>query len=89
MDTQFKKGVLELLVLLFTTKCDRYGYEVVEEVSKVVNINEGAIYPNYDFYKIILNDVKNKKFYNYDDFRSIKLEVIANEKTLNKLNIEG
>ena len=70
MDTQFKKGVLELLVLLFTTKCDRYGYEFVEEVSKVVNI-------------------KNKKLYNYDDFRSIKLEVIANENTLNKLNIEG
>ena len=46
MDTQFKKGVLELLVLLFTTKCDRYGYELVEEVSKVVNINEGAIYTN-------------------------------------------
>ena len=37
----------------------------------------------------MLNDVKNKKFYNYDDFRSIKLEDIANEKTLNKLNIEG
>ena len=88
MDTQFKKGVLELLVLLFTTKYDRYGYKLVKEVSKVVNINEGAIYPN-DFYKIILNDVKNKKFYNYDDFRSIKLEVIANGKTLNKLNIEG
>lgn len=45
MDTQFKKGVLELLVLLFTTKCDRYGYELVEEVSKVVNVNEGTIYP--------------------------------------------
>ncbi len=89
MDTQFKTSVLKLLVLLFTTKCDRYGYEHIEEVSKVVNINEGTIYPNYDFYKIILNDVKNKKFYNYDDFRSIKLEVIANGKTLNKLNIEG
>ena len=45
MDTQFKKGVLELLVLLFTTKCDRYGHELVEEVSKVVNVNEGTIYP--------------------------------------------
>ena len=46
-----------------------------------VNINEETIYPNYAFYKIILNDVKNNKFYNYDDFRSIKLEVIANGKT--------
>lgn len=45
MDTQFKKGVLELLVLLFASKKDRYGYELVEEISKVVNINEGTIYP--------------------------------------------
>lgn len=45
MDTQFKKGVLELLVLLFTSKSDKYGYELVLEVSKVVNVNEGTIYP--------------------------------------------
>ena len=45
MDTQFKKGVLELLVLLFESKKDRYGYELVEEISKVVNVNEGTIYP--------------------------------------------
>lgn len=64
----------------FITYCDNY-YEN--------NLYCGTRYPNYDFYKIILNDVKNKKFYNYDAFRSIKLEVIANEKTLNKLNIEG
>lgn len=64
----------------FETYCNNY-YEN--------NLYCGTRYPNYDFYKIILNDVKNKKFYNYDAFRSIKLEVIANEKTLNKLNIEG
>ena len=45
MDTQFKKGVLELLVLIFASKKDRYGYELVEEISKVVNVNEGTIYP--------------------------------------------
>ena len=45
MNTQFKKGVLELLVLLFASKKDRYGYELVEEISKVVNVNEGTIYP--------------------------------------------
>ena len=45
MDTQFKKGVLELLVLLFASKKDRYGYELIEEISKVVNVNEGTIYP--------------------------------------------
>ena len=45
MDTQFKKVVLELLVLIFASKKDRYGYELVEEISKVVNVNEGTIYP--------------------------------------------
>lgn len=45
MDTQFKKGVLELLILLILSKKDKYGYELVEEVSTVVNVNEGTIYP--------------------------------------------
>ena len=34
-----------MLVLLFASKKDRYGYELVEEISKVVNVNEGTIYP--------------------------------------------
>ncbi len=45
MNTQFKKGVLELLVLLSVAKKDMYGYELVQEVSKVTDINEGTIYP--------------------------------------------
>lgn len=45
MDTQFKKGVLELLVLLIVETGDKYGYELVEEVSSIVNVNEGTIYP--------------------------------------------
>ena len=45
INTQFKKGVLELLVLLIVEKKDKYGYELVEEVSKIVDVNEGTIYP--------------------------------------------
>ena len=45
INTQFKKGVLELLVLLIVFKKDMYGYELVEAVSKVVDVNEGTIYP--------------------------------------------
>ena len=44
-NTQFKKGVLELIVLYTVSKKDRYGYELVEEVSRVVDVNEGTIYP--------------------------------------------
>lgn len=45
MNSQFKKGVLELIVLVSVNKKDMYGYELVNEVSKVVNVNEGTIYP--------------------------------------------
>lgn len=45
MDTQMKKGVLELIVLLSLNHKDRYGYELILEVSKVVNVNDGTIYP--------------------------------------------
>ncbi len=45
MNAQFKKGVLELIVLKSVIHKDMYGYELVEEVSKVVDVNEGTIYP--------------------------------------------
>jgi len=34
-----------LLVLSIVSKQDRYGYELVEEVSHIVDVNEGTIYP--------------------------------------------
>lgn len=45
MNSQFKKGVLELIVLVSISKRDMYGYELVLEVSKVVDVNEGTMYP--------------------------------------------
>ena len=45
MNAQFKKGVLELIVLESVCQKDMYGYELVEEVSQVIDVNEGTIYP--------------------------------------------
>lgn len=45
MIIQLKKGILELLVLSLLQKEDRYGYELVEEISKFIDISEGTIYP--------------------------------------------
>lgn len=45
MNAQFKKGVLELLVLDTVRLQDRYGYELVEEISHAIDVNEGTIYP--------------------------------------------
>jgi len=45
MNIQFKKGVLELCVLALLTEKNRYGYDLVNEISKNIQISEGTIYP--------------------------------------------
>lgn len=45
MNIQFKKGVLELCALTLLAKKNRYGYELVNEISKNILISEGTIYP--------------------------------------------
>ncbi|SDX18040.1 transcriptional regulator, PadR family [Marininema mesophilum] len=45
MNVQFKKGVLTLCVLVLTLKKDRYGYELVDQISQKFLIAEGTIYP--------------------------------------------
>ena len=45
MNIQFKKGVLEICVLSVLARRDCYGYELVNEISKTIDIAEGTIYP--------------------------------------------
>jgi len=45
MNVQFKKGVLEICVLSVLAHKDCYGYELVNEISKRIDISEGTIYP--------------------------------------------
>ena len=45
MDTQFKKGVLELCVLNLLRIDDCYGYKIANEISKKIEVSEGTIYP--------------------------------------------
>ena len=72
MNAQFKKGVLELIVLVSVLKKDMYGYELVEEVSKVIDVNEGTIYPllkrltNEHYFETYLKESKEgppRKYY--------------------------
>ena len=45
MDTQLKKGVMDLCVLKILEKKDCYGYELVQKISKDIQISEGTLYP--------------------------------------------
>mgnify|MGYP001766411954 CR=1 FL=1 len=45
MNAQFKKGVLDMCVMALLGLRDRYGYELVHEISERFEISEGSIYP--------------------------------------------
>ena len=45
MNTQFKKGILEMCVLYVIKEKDMYGFEVIELLAKAINVNENTVYP--------------------------------------------
>ncbi|MDQ0060673.1 PadR family transcriptional regulator [Paenibacillus harenae] len=45
MNIQFKKGVLEICVLVLTTRGDRYGYELAVMISEKFELAVGSVYP--------------------------------------------
>ena len=45
MNTQFKKGALEICVLSQLADGDKYGYELTDNISKEMSIATGTLYP--------------------------------------------
>lgn len=45
MNSQLKRGTLELCVLSILCRSDCYGYELVNRISECMQITEGTIYP--------------------------------------------
>ncbi len=45
MNTQFRKGVIEMCILALIERTDMYGYEIVQSIAQYTEINEGTVYP--------------------------------------------
>lgn len=45
MNTQFKKGVLDMCVLAVLTGGDSYGYDLAESLSSKIQLADGTVYP--------------------------------------------
>lgn len=45
MNSQFRKGVLEMCILSLIARKDCYGYEIIQEISQKMNITKGTVYP--------------------------------------------
>ena len=45
MDAQLKRGLIEVCVLAFLKKGDSYGYQLIKDVSGVIEVSESTLYP--------------------------------------------
>ncbi len=45
MDTQLKRGILDVCVLSALLQADSYGYQIVKDVSPYMTISESTLYP--------------------------------------------
>jgi PadR family transcriptional regulator PadR len=45
MNTQFKRGIVELCVLHELVQEDMYGYMIINNISNHLDVNENTIYP--------------------------------------------
>ncbi len=84
MQSQLKRGTLELCVLTILCRGDRYGYELVNIISNCMHITEGTIYPlmkrlkdsgSIDSYIVESQEGPPRKYYSItDDGRTIQQE---------------
>lgn len=88
MNSQFKKGVLELVVLVAVSRKDMYGYELIQEVSTVTDINEGTIYPllrrltnekYFETYLVESNEGPPRKYYKITSMGKQQMEVLLKQ----------
>jgi PadR family transcriptional regulator, regulatory protein PadR len=45
VDTQLRKGVLELCVLELLSQGDSYAYEIASKLAEAIGMGEGTVYP--------------------------------------------
>ena len=45
VDSQVKKGLLDICVLAALNRGDSYGWQIIKDVGVVVEISEGTLYP--------------------------------------------
>jgi PadR family transcriptional regulator PadR len=45
MEAQFRRGILEACVLAVLEKSESYGYQLVKDVNRFIEISESTMYP--------------------------------------------
>ncbi len=88
MNSQMKRGTLELCALSVVSRGDCYGYELVNRISRCMEITEGTIYPLMkrlkesgliDSYIVESTEGPPRKYYKITDDGGVELEKLSQE----------
>ena len=88
MSTQLRKGVIEICVLTMINNKDMYGYQVVESISKVMDVKESTIYPllrrltsegNFETYMVKSDEGPDRKYYKITTDGNKRLKAMVEE----------
>ena len=88
MNTQFKKGIVEMCILSIINQHDMYGYEVIEKLATDIDVNENTVYPIlrrltsqglFDTYMEQTNIGAPRKYYKITELGKEKLEEYEQE----------
>lgn len=88
MNSQMKRGTLEMCALSVMSRGDCYGYELVNRISKCMEITEGTIYPLMkrmkdsgliDSYIVESNEGPPRKYYKLTGAGKEELEKLSEE----------
>lgn len=88
MNSQLKRGTLELCALAVVNRGDCYGYELVNRVSECIEVTEGTVYPLMkrlkdggliDSYIMESNEGPPRKYYSITERGKEELERLSAE----------
>ena len=88
MNTQFKKGIVEMCILSLISRKDMYGFEVIDTLAKAIDVNENTVYPIlrrltaqgfFETYVEQTNIGAPRKYYRMTDFGRKKLNQYETE----------
>ena len=88
MNSQLKRGTLELCVLSILNSGDCYGYELVNKISQCMEVTEGTIYPlmkrlkdsdTIDSYIVESSEGPPRKYYRITETGKAELDRLAQE----------
>ncbi len=88
MNSQMKRGILDMCVLSLVNRKDCYGYELVNRISECMQVTEGTIYPllkrlkdkgSIDSYIVESQEGPPRKYYNITEKGRTQKEQQENE----------